>query len=174
MKSSNKDFNEKLKKHILRNRQVAAVVLLGRKHKLDERIDFNKLNADIEKRLETPIIDDTITEHFYNELNTLSSFFIEYNKNVKKLAKIEYELYQSCSYKIEHFEYAETMIVEKALANYSAKVNSFTNGESAAYGEVKAMIDSCRYANIKNKQTEKTMWWFFLLYDNIDFSFVLW
>lgn len=173
MQTMNDDFKNKLKKQILHNRTIAAIALFGRKKKADERINFVSLKSAIDKRLETPINDD-IMEKFYGELQTLSGFFIDYNENVKKLCEIEFEQYKSTTYKVEHFEYAETMIVEKALKRFSEKVNSSTNNQPPAYREIKKMFDDCRYGNIKAKQIEKTMWWFFLLIPYIDKSWVIW
>lgn len=147
----------KLKKKILYNRQIAKAALFMRKKKLEQRIDFKKLCDEAYKVINDPDCNYSTAKLFCNEIITLSNFFVEYNKAVKKVGEIEYQEYHSVSfYDVKYFEYAETMIIQKGLKKFSHRVNSdlYT---SHAYAKMESLVDSCRYKNIKQNQNEKTM-----------------
>ena len=144
------NFKEKLKKQILHTEEKVSIITFFNKKRLEDRIDFSKLSKVLLTKIENGVVDDQVSEHFYNQLYTMCNIFLEYNENVKKISEIELSKFHTTGFDVKKFEYAETLILEKSIKNFS---NNYKNNKNLEI--LNDDISNCR-VNAKTTSNHKS------------------
>lgn len=146
-----KPNNFHLRKKIFYTAEKVRIMAFFNKKCLENRIDFNKLSEKLSQNIEESPILDTTTEEFYIGLCELSKFFLIYNRTIK-IGDCKIENYKKNGFNLKNFEYAQTLLVEKAINNFAKKTSN------CEIKKINSIIDDCRVKNIKIKHiAQKTM-----------------